>query len=162
MARCALLPWSLHHKHHRCHSWSSWTSATCRCSYSDEVPFHQKQLVLSMLSAVVILCFAAGMPACLPSTGSHWGWAARRGNSSRLGRSQTLCQVHCLLLYCSSYGKSFLMTNLILVDAQRLVDSVPFSFFVIIGPIELVLCLGLLYRLLGTAVLVGRLFFVLE
>ena len=43
----------------------------------------------------------------------------------------------------------------ILVDAQRLVDSVPFSFFVIIGPIELILCLALLYRLLGTAVLVN-------
>ena len=42
----------------------------------------------------------------------------------------------------------------ILVDAQRLVDSVPFSFFVIIGPIELILCLVLLYRLLGIAVLV--------
>ena len=42
----------------------------------------------------------------------------------------------------------------ILVDAQRLVDSVPFSFFVIIGPIELILCLLLLYRLLGIAVLV--------
>ena len=54
------------------------------------------------------------------------------------------------------------MINLILVDAQRLVDSVPFSFFVIIGPIELVLCLGLLHRLLGTAVLVWRSFFVLE
>ena len=59
-------------------------------------------------------------------------------------------------------AKYFLMINLILVDAQRLVDSVPFSFFVIIGPIELVLCLGLLYRLLGTAVLVLRSFFVLE
>ena len=45
----------------------------------------------------------------------------------------------------------------ILVDAQRLVDSVPFSFFVIIGPIELILCLVLLYRLLGIAVLVNRL-----
>ena len=44
--------------------------------------------------------------------------------------------------------------TLIPVDAQRLVDSVPFSFFVIIGPIELILCLALLYRLLGTAVLV--------
>ena len=44
--------------------------------------------------------------------------------------------------------------TLILVDAQRLVDSVPFSFFVIIGPIELILCLLLLYRLLGIAVLV--------
>lgn len=44
--------------------------------------------------------------------------------------------------------------TLIAVDAQRLVDSVPFSFFVIIGPIELILCLALLYRLLGTAVLV--------
>ena len=40
------------------------------------------------------------------------------------------------------------------VDAQRIVDSVPFSFFLIIGPIELVICLGLLYRLLGLAVLV--------
>ena len=40
------------------------------------------------------------------------------------------------------------------VDAQRIVDSVPFSFFLIIGPIELVICLGLLYRLLGMAVLV--------
>merc|ERR1719400_1457572 len=47
------------------------------------------------------------------------------------------------------------ITNFMSADAQRLVDSVPFSFFVIIGPIELVLCLGLLYRLLGTAVLAG-------
>ena len=60
------------------------------------------------------------------------------------------------------HGKIFPYDDLILVDAQRLVDSVPFSFFVIIGPIELVLCLGLLYRLLGTAVLVWRSFFVLE
>ena len=48
----------------------------------------------------------------------------------------------------------FSHATLIPVDAQRLVDSVPFSFFVIIGPIELILCLALLYRLLGTAVLV--------
>jgi ABC-type multidrug transport system fused ATPase/permease subunit len=47
------------------------------------------------------------------------------------------------------------ITNFMSVDAQRLVDSVPFSFFLIIGPVELVLCLGLLYRLLGTAVLAG-------
>ena len=49
---------------------------------------------------------------------------------------------------------SFAYQTLIPVDAQRLVDSVPFSFFVIIGPIELIVCLVLLYRLLGTAVLV--------
>mgnify|MGYP007045551628 CR=1 FL=1 len=152
MAWCALLPWSFHPQLHRRHPWSSWTSATCRCSYSDEVPFHQHSSWYGCFRQIVNLCFAAGMPACLPSTGSRWGWAARRGNGSQRERSQTSCQVA-----SNAPSTSLAHQTLIPVDAQRLVDSVPFSFFVIIGPIELILCLLLLYRLLGIAVLVHSL-----
>ena len=47
------------------------------------------------------------------------------------------------------------ITNFMSVDGQRLIDSVPFSFFIFVGPLELVVCLVLLYRILGLAVLAG-------
>jgi len=47
------------------------------------------------------------------------------------------------------------ITNFMSVDAQRLIDSVPFSFFIIVAPIEIVVCLGFLYRIVGVAVFAG-------
>ena len=45
--------------------------------------------------------FSAGMRAFLRFTGSRWGWVARRGNSSQLGRSQTSCQVNRFKIFSS-------------------------------------------------------------
>jgi len=47
------------------------------------------------------------------------------------------------------------ITNFMSVDAQRIIDSVPFSFFIIVAPIEIVVCLGFLYKIVGIAVFSG-------
>ena len=47
------------------------------------------------------------------------------------------------------------ITNFMAVDAQRLADSVPFSYVVLVAPVDILTCLALLYRLLGPSVLAG-------